>query len=225
MNSLFEILGTMTAIKTIVLGGSMPAATDMKTGEISYDVPSAIKLDVAMTKMHEEFYGFDFGTGIYCSDAKFLGPEIIQERIIQLLAAAFLKRFNPPIGLYDQGMIFSPELVLIEIDIVKYIINSFIENIEDNDIDLVIEIINNVGPGGTFLTEKHTLDNFKKLFRSEILGEIVDMKNDKKLKSMFDLSNEKYKKIMENIKPFKLPADKEKEIDRIVERAYKDIIG
>ena len=110
-----EIIGTMCAIKsiypdTMVLGGVMPAVTDMRTGELSYDNPLAIKMNITMAAMYDDFYNFDFGLGIYCSDAKYLGAEIIMQRTIQLTSTVLTGRLNPPIGLYDLGMIFSPEL-------------------------------------------------------------------------------------------------------------------
>jgi len=224
-----EFLGALTAVKTIVpeaivMGGSMPASTDMMTGEISYDMPSAIKMNIAMANFYEKYYDFDFGLGVYCSDSKFLGPEIIQERTIQLVATAMLKYFNPPVGLYDQGMVFSPELALIEIDILKYIFDAFHKEVPDDDLDRVLKAIENAGPAGTFLAEGHTMKNFKAIYKSDILKEVVDTVHNKKEKGMFDLANEKYKKIMSELTPYRLPQDKEKEIDSIVDRAHKDIL-
>ena len=224
-----EILGTMTAIRCIVAdaivgGGSIASVMDMRSGNIKFDTIASTKLDVAMTQMYEELYGLDYGYGVYCSDAKFLGPEIIYERIMKILGSALVKRFNYVIGLYDQGMIFSPELALVEVDIIKSL-HFLLEDIGNNDLDLVLDTINRVGPGGNFMAEKHTLDNFKRIWRSEILLEVVDTKNDKKIKGMFDMANEKYKDILKNTEPYRLPVDKEKEIDSIVSRAYEDIVG
>ena len=59
----------------------------------------------------------------------------------------------------------------------------------------------------------------------EILQEIVDRKNNKKIKAMFDLARVKYKDILKNTGHYRLPDDKVKEIDNLVSKAYKDIAG
>ena len=40
------------------------------------------------------------------------------------------------------------------------IVHLLISNVEDENLDTVLEIINKVGPGGSFLGEYHTLKNF-----------------------------------------------------------------
>lgn len=224
-----EILGTMAAVKSIVgdaivLAGVMPATTDMKTGYIDYDTPEAIKMNMAMTYMYEEFYNFDFGLGNYCSDAKYLGPEILQQRQMHLMSAVIMKRLNPPIGLYDKGMIFSPELALVEIEIMKYLTSIF-SGIRQDNTNEIMDVINEIGPGGSFLVAQHTLNNFKSIFKSEILRDESDLIKDIKIKGIFDIANEKYKSVCKNINEYSLPDDKKTEINKILKFAERDITG
>jgi trimethylamine--corrinoid protein Co-methyltransferase len=231
-----EIIGTLCAIKSIcpealVLGGVMPAVTDMRNGEISYDNPLAVKVDMAMAAMYDNFYEFDFGLGIYCSDAKFLGAEIILQRNIQLAATVLSGRMNPPIGLYDKGMVFSPELVLLEMDMLKNHAemfgnrNLFEPGKNSEEITEILDAIDNVKPGGNFLTQDHTIKNFRKNFHSALLTEVVSLKEEKKAKGLFELASEKYELIKNDITPFMLSSDKEKEIDKIVKKACEDILN
>ena len=224
-----EVLGSMTAIRSAVPGaqvggGSIASVMDMSTGKINFDNVASTRLDAAMAQMYSEFYNLDYGYGVYCADSKSLGPEVIYERMMKLLGGLFVKKYNYVVGLYDQGMIYSHELALIEVDIVKSL-HLLISDIKDEDLDIVLETVNKVGPGGSFLGEQHTLKNFKKNWKSEILGEFMDIKNNKKTKGMFKLANEKFKEILSNSDPYRLPKDKEKEIDNIVSKAFKDIIG
>ena len=224
-----EILATMTAIRAVVpdanvAGGSIASVMDMATGEIKFNTIDAIKFDAAMSQLHDEMYGLDYGYGIYTGDSRFLGPEVVHEWLMKILCSAFLKKFDYTVGQYNQGTTYSPELALIEIDVVKSL-HLLLEDIVNDDLGLVLDTINKVGPGGSFLAEEHTLQNFKKVWRSEILQEIVDRKNDKKIKGMFDLAGEKYKDMLKNTEHYRLPDDKEKEIDILVSKAYKDIIG
>ncbi|MCL5771076.1 MAG: hypothetical protein M1479_02225 [Actinobacteria bacterium] len=75
------------------------------------------------------------------------------------------------------------------------------------------------------MCETHTLNNYKKIEKSEILEEIIDIKNDKKIKNMFDLANKRYKKILKECAPYILSEDKSQEIDSVVEKAHRDITG
>ena len=232
-----EMIGSMCAVKSIypdamVLGGVMPAVTDMKTGELSYDNPLAVKVDMAMASMYDDFYGFDFGLGIYCSDAKYPGPEIINQRTVQLMSTVIMKRLNPPVGLYDLGLIYSPELVLLEIDILKNLVSIFSdttskENISNNHEEIIelLTTINNVKPGGSFLAEEHTIKNFRKSCQSSLVREIVSVKEGIKVKGMFDLAHERFEQITREMIPYILSPDKEKEIDRIVKTACADILN
>jgi trimethylamine--corrinoid protein Co-methyltransferase len=232
-----EIMGSICAIKSMypdamVLGGVMPAVTDMKTGAISYDDPLAVKVDISMARMYDDFYGFDFGLGIYCSDAKYLGSEIIMQRTIQLISTVIMRRYNPPVGLYDQGLIYSPELALLEIDILKSLVSIFSDatskqNSSSNPEEIIeiLSSINNVKPGGNFLTEEHTLKNFKRNCQLNILKELVSVKEGKKVKGMFDLAHERFEQIKREMIPFILSPDKEKEIDGIVKAACEDILN
>ena len=89
----------------------------------------------------------------------------------------------------------------------------------------ILDAINNVKPGGSFLAEEHTLKNFRKNYQSDLLKEIVSVKEDKKIKGMFDLANEKVEDIKKNMTPFSLSKDKEREIDKIVKFACEDILS
>ena len=72
---------------------------------------------------------------------------------------------------------------------------------------------------------RHTLNNFKDTMRLEILEEVFNTKSKKSTGSIFERANKKYKDIISNKDHYQLPADKEKEIDKIVAAAYKDIVG
>lgn len=140
-----EILATMTAIRSIypdatVGGGSITSLMDMRSGKIKFDTVNATKVDLALAQMYDEFYGLDYGYGIYCSDAKFLGPEIIYERMMKLIGALFLRKFNYVIGLFDQGMIYSHELAIVEIDIIKSL-HQMISDIDIGDLDVSFDTI------------------------------------------------------------------------------------
>jgi len=81
-----EILATMTALRCIVPdamvgGGSMASYMDMRGKGIKFNVMDALKVDMIAAQVFEELYGLDYGYGIYSSDSKMLGIDILIERI------------------------------------------------------------------------------------------------------------------------------------------------
>ncbi|MCJ7472452.1 MAG: trimethylamine methyltransferase family protein, partial [Actinobacteria bacterium] len=225
-----EIIATMTALRCIsphamVGGGSMASFMDMSGRGIKFNVMDAIKVDMVLSQLYEEMYGLDYGFGIYSSDSKLLGSELLMERVLKVLGAFFVKKFNYVIGLYDQGMIFSPELALTEIEMIKAL-HKLYEGFDTDDLNSrLLDSIKEIGPGGNFMASMHTLDHFRDTMRLEILEEVFDTKSKKSTGSIFERANKKYKDIIDNEDHYRLPADKEKEIDKIVAAAHKDIIG
>ena len=225
-----EIIATMTALRCIaphamVGGGSMASYMDMSGRGIKFNVMDAVKVDMVLSQLYEGMYGLDYGFGIYSSDSKLLGSELLMERVLKVLGAFFVKKFNYVIGLYDQGMIFSPELALTEIEMIKAL-HKLYGGFDTDDLNSrLLDIIKEIGPGGTFMASMHTLDNFRDTMRSEILEEVFDARSKKSTGSIFERANKKYKDIIDNKDHYRLSADKEKEIDKIVAAAHKDIIG
>ena len=225
-----EIIATMTALRCIaphamVGGGSMASYMDMSGRGIKFNVMDAIKVDMVLAQLHKEMYRLDYGFGIYSSDSKLLGSELLMERVLKVLGAFFVKKFNYVIGLYDQGMIFSPELARTEIEIIKAL-HKLYEGFDTDELNSgLLDNIKEIGPGGNFMASMHTLDHFKDTMRSEILEEVFDTKSKKSTGSIFKRANKKYKDIISKKDHYQLPADKQKEIDKIVAAAHKDIIG
>ena len=225
-----EIIATMTAIRcavpgAMVGGGSMASYMDMSGRGIKFNIMDAIKVDMTLSQIFEELHGLDYGYGIYSSDAKKLGSEVLTERMFKILGGFLVKKYNYVIGLYDQGMVFSPELALAEIEMIKAIhelCKGF--KLDDLNNDLLLEI-KSAGHGGNFMASMHTLNNFRDSMRLEILEEVYDSKNKKTIGSIYGRANKKYKDILSSDDKYELPQDKSKEIDKIVVAAREDIIG
>ena len=225
-----EILATMTAIRCVVPdamvgGGSMASYMDMSGRGLKFNVMDAIKVDMVLSQLYEELYGLDFGYGVYASDAKKLGSELLMERVFKIFGSFLVKKINCVIGLYDQGMVFSPQLALAELEIIKAIeciLKGF--SMDDLDEDLLKEI-KDVGHGGNFMASIHTLKNFHSTLRLDLFEEIFDMQKKDVIGSIFDRADVKYKNIINHQEHYSLSDDRSKEIDKIVSAAHLDIVG
>jgi len=224
-----EVIATMAAVRSVVPdaivgGGSMASYMDMRGKGIKFNVMDAIKVDMTLCQLYEVLYGLDFGYGIYSSDSKVLCVEFLLERMYKILGSFFVRKFNYVIGQYDQGMVFSPELALAEIEMIKQLHELHSDfNIDDLDSDL-LDCIKSVGHGGNFMAEMHTLNNFRDTFRSEILEEDFDAKTKFKKTDIFGRANAEYKELLKKSE-YRIDSEREKEIDKIFKAAHKDIVG
>ena len=93
-------------------------------------------------------------------------------------------------------------------------------NMEVNPETLAVDIINDVGPGGHFLSQKHTRKHMR---TSMVRGVIHQLDSMGKYRNPVEYAREKVAWILENHHPEPPSADVQKEIDRIVAAADKEL--
>lgn len=162
-----EILGTFTALRSVVPDASVNAGVmsgilDMVTGNASFASPEAIVQDLIYAQLYEEIYGLDFGIGVGCTDSLYPGAQSVIEKMAKFYTAALTDRTNYPVGLLFGAKRFSPEQALIDLEIAAYI-DKLTGKADISEDSFVLNLIEKVGPGGNFLQEDHTYENFKKL--------------------------------------------------------------
>ena len=115
----------------------------------------------------------------------------------------------------------SPEALVIDNEIIDYALK-FTRGIEVNETTLALDVIDNIGPGGHFLAEEHTLEHFRERWMPRLdMSNIMGWKKEG-TQSLGDLAHEKVKEILAKHKPEPLPDDVEKEISKILKRAEKE---
>lgn len=219
-----EILGTMTAIKLAypeapVAGGVITGIMDMSTGNASFAAPEAILQDIGIAELYEKFYGLDLGIGTGYIDAKFPGAQASAEKELKFIVSALTGRVNYPVGLLDGGKTFSAEQALIDIEITKYI-HQFLGGINVSQETLMVDLIRQVGIGGHFLGEKHTLENFRKVFWFPDIFERGSAKKD-----ILEKVHQRIKEILRDFQPYQIEKEKSQEIDKIVKSAENKLLG
>jgi trimethylamine:corrinoid methyltransferase-like protein len=123
----------------------------------------------------------------------------------------------------DMGMTFDFAQFVIDNEIFK-MIRKVIDGISVTDANMAVDIIKEVGPGGEFLTQQHTFDNFKKeqshskLFdRSMRETWVIDGETNLTERAYAEANN-----ILNNFTPLPLPEDIVQKIHSIVEEAEKE---
>jgi trimethylamine--corrinoid protein Co-methyltransferase len=143
-----------------IIGGGVCPAFDMQYGTYTFGSPEfslsgAAKADLC------RFYnvpGFGFAGG---SDAKVLDAQAGLEYALSLYstAAAGMSLIHDS-GYLDGGATNSFESVLFADEVIS-MVKHVLRPIEFNDNTMALDVIAEVGPGGTYLTHEHTLANFK----------------------------------------------------------------
>ena len=98
------------------------------------------------------------------SDSKLLDEQAAIEYSLSIFAAALSgANLIHDVGFLESGMSASLEALIMGDEIIDFVRN-IIKGVRVDDETLGVDLIDRVGPGGHFLREKHTLQNFKKEF-------------------------------------------------------------
>jgi len=224
-----EVLGGISIIQMLYPGTQMsvsyePAAFDMKYGQWAAGAPEEAVLSAAAVEISRHYGLASDAIGLVAS-AKMPGPQACYEKvmssILPILAGADIIAGGGDIAC---SVTASLEQLVIDDELIKAMLTS-LRGVEVNDETLALDIIKKVGPGGHYLAQKHTMDNFMK---EQFIPELIDRssydewkKNGEK--SLVDRAKEKVKKILKEHSVPPLDKDIQKELDSIIKRAKKEL--
>ena len=207
-----------------IISGVVATGMDMLRATISYTAP---EFRLTHSAYADIFHYYDlpiWGTA-GCSDSQFPDLQAGAEYGFTLLNAA-LDGCNliHDCGYIGQGFVASPEMIVFADEVIA-MVKRYMRGFEIDDEHLAMDVIRKVGPGGHFLSEKHTLDHFMKehwrpsLFNRENLPNWI-----KKGKKTVDQKLiEKAIEVLEKHKPKPLAREIKAELDRIWNEAEKKI--
>ena len=141
----------------------------MRNGSSSFAAPESIIQDVGAALLFEKLYNQDFAIGTGYIDALYPGTQSAVEIFAKMAAAFSTGRHNYPVGLLLGGKRWSPVQALLGIEMAKYIHRNHIEVTVKED-DLPVDLIEEVGIGGNYLSEMHTAEHFREaVWMSELM--------------------------------------------------------
>jgi len=73
------------------------------------------------------------------------------------------------VGYLESGLTGSPELMVLTNEIIS-MTRRFFEGVHLDDETLAINVIDEVGPGGEFLSHEHTMDHWRELWEPQIFN-------------------------------------------------------
>jgi len=207
-----------------VIYGSMPNIMDMKTSIYPYGAPELNLLVACLTELAHHYRLPMWGTA-GCTDAKVIGVqagmELMYECLTSMLSGA---DFVHDTGLMDHATMISPELIVLMDEIISAA-KVLLEGIEVSSEALALDLVNKVGPGGSFIAEDHTLEHFRSFWVPSIADRTrltPDMAPNS-VRHSEELLNKKTITILETHKPKSLPEAVVREIRNIETSWFKEM--
>jgi trimethylamine--corrinoid protein Co-methyltransferase len=128
------------------------------------------------------------------------------------------------LGLLDDVTMLSYEQMVIDDEMAK-IMARLMQGVTVDDDHLAVDLIKKVGPGGSYLSERHTM---QWLHKEHFITDVTDRRTGEAWeadgrKSVVDRAHEKAAKIMREHQVSPVPPDVAKAFEAIVRQADKDI--
>jgi len=210
------VIGQLINAGTPMITIGIPIVLNMKTAAISFDAPELQLMSTALFDMRE-FINIPMWGMAAASDTKIPDEQAAINATLsctfQALGGANLIH---GIGCIESGMTTSFELIVMTDEIIG-MLRRILRGVNSDPEHLATDVIQEVGPGGEFLTHRHTIDNFREMWDSELIDRTsYETWAEKGSKSLGQRIHEKVKYILENHHPIPMSIEKTKAISEII---------
>jgi trimethylamine--corrinoid protein Co-methyltransferase len=125
------------------------------------------------------------------------------------------------IGYLESGLTTSPEMIVLCDEIIS-MLRRLMKGISFDAESMALDVIDQVGPGGDFLSTRHTLQNFRQLWRpalfNRLKGSEWELRGGKRVSAHL---REKTLAIIDNHTPEPLPPDVQAQVAYILRSAAR----
>lgn len=143
-----------------IMGGVI-TIMDMAATQITYSSPEFNLMAAGLARM-AQYYKIPMFSTAGCSDSKSVDQQAgIDIATNCLMAALSGGNLIHDVGYMESGMSTSLQSLVIADEVIGQV-KRIVRGIEINRETLALEVIESVGPGGNFMGEDHTYDNFRK---------------------------------------------------------------
>jgi trimethylamine--corrinoid protein Co-methyltransferase len=210
---------------TPVLYSTVSTITDMRTGNIALGSIETGLIYAASAQL-AKYYHLPSRALAGTSESMLVDIQAGFEKALTLfMAAAARINYITCAGTIESSLTTNMELIMIDEELIG-IIRRSLEGIEVNENTLAVDVIKEVGAGGSFLSNKHTLRNFQK---EQYIPFLID-RNKREVwekrgsKSIVDVAREKWHKILKEHQPEPLDKEVEKQLVEYLEMVKKRTI-
>ncbi len=216
----------LVAPGTPVIYYNSPHIMDPKTANLVFSSPEQVLMGVMVVELGK-YYHLPVGINVGLTDAKVPDAQAGLEKgttmVLGALAGADIFGAMGIAGM-DQG--FSLPQLIIDDEIIGFV-RRVLRGTDVNTESLAYEVIERVGIGGNFLTDDHTLTHWREQFWLPGLCDrsAWDSWHSDGCKTMLDRAIDRQEKILAEHSMDWLDDDMQREIDRIVAAADRDVLG
>jgi trimethylamine--corrinoid protein Co-methyltransferase len=189
---------------------------DMKTTISVYGAPEYQMARVLVAEMGR-FYGLPTWGYAGHSDSCAMDEQAAIDSAFSVLVALLTgTNLVHDVGYLEAGLTTSPEMIVLTNENIS-MMRHFMGGVKLDAEALALEVVHQVGPGGDFLTQDHTLKNFRQQWQPELISRMrMDGWVAKGSKTMGDRVKEKTIALMDEHEPEPLDDSVQEEIDYIL---------
>lgn len=216
------VIGQLNNPGAPMVYGSGYTPMDMRTMVGSYGASEGM-LGVAAVAEMARFYNKPSWGYAGCTDSKVVDQQAAGEVANWILLSRLAgSNLIHDIGYMDSGLTTSLEMITICDEFIE-MTQPFRDGVNTDPDALAVEVIKQVGPGGHFLSNPHTLKNFRHHKRPNLANRksFEEWVSDGE-KTMLDKAREKVAKILAEHNCEPLPKDVVAELDRIIEQRISE---
>jgi trimethylamine--corrinoid protein Co-methyltransferase len=216
------ILGYSVDPNAIISIDVLPTKADMQTGNYNYASPERIVVQAANMQMMSEYYGCPSGTHGGRTDSTYPGYQAGMEKALSMLMPLLAGGVGiGTLGALENCMMFSPQQLVIDNDLVasvRYLLNGF----EVNDETLAVDVIQEVGPNGSFMNHEHTLHHlYTEKDPSKLYSRVTwAAAHSERAVKLEEKARRTAEKLVQRETEHPLSPDQEKAIDEVVAEAW-----
>ncbi len=217
-----ELLNSFVLAKMVnpavpVVYASWSRILDMKSAGVSHGGPEFGMLRVGTTQM-AKYYNLPSGGGGILADAKMIDVQMGMEKLgTALLPALAGTNMILGMGLFAEENTMSQEALMIDHEVAGYV-QRVLQGIRVNDYTTDLSLFKKVGPGGTFIDRRHTLENFRKeMWIPSITSRgMLETTADPNLTGMRSNAKKAIHRALESYVPPALPDDIDAKLEQII---------
>ena len=147
--------------------GAFATIMDMSTTVFSYGAPEMNIMASAMAQLAHS-YNIPFFGMSGCSDAKFPDSQAAVEATFSCLCSSMSgANMVHDNGWLDHATLISPEYMVLVNEVIEKV-NRYMRGMIVDEDRLALDVIDQVGPGGHFLLEEHTMTYFREIWYSKL---------------------------------------------------------
>jgi trimethylamine--corrinoid protein Co-methyltransferase len=196
-------------------------AMDLRTGGYTGGGPEDFLFGAATNQL-ADFYNLPLSMGSFATGAKDPNWQAgIENSLSTFMASSVASDMLLGVGLLNGSRIWSYEQMIMDCEIFG-IVSKIMEGIIVTDETLALDVIREVGPGGHFLMEDHTIRHMRELWQSTLMDRRPYDEWEIEGDNAPDWARERAKEILETHQPELLEPNLEDELQKIIRSMERD---